>query len=315
MTRAEKHNIEAYYLPCKKGTPRTTYDEAVSKQLQEHSVDLVLMIGYMRIVSSSFCNTWSGRLLNVHPSLLPEFAGGMDLNVHEEVLKSGKRETGCTVHLVTEDVDGGPIIVQKRCAVVDNETADTLKSKVQHLEGEALMEAIRAFADGFFPVSSSSINTISYADAGVNIAEGNALVEDIKPLCKSTRRPGCNADLGGFGGLFDLKEAGFVGEDTVLVSCTDGVGTKLKVAQAFGVHDSVGIDLVAMSVNDLVVQGAEPLLFLDYFACGKLERQVASQVVKGIADGYGGCALIAKQQKCLNGVRFSRSCNRCCSKE
>ena len=119
LTRAEKHNIEAYYLPCKKGTTRTIYDEEVSKKLQEHSVDLVLMIGYMRIVSSSFCNTWSGRLLNVHPSLLPEFAGGMDLNVHEEVLKSGKRETGCTVHLVTEDVDGGPIIVQKRCAVVD----------------------------------------------------------------------------------------------------------------------------------------------------------------------------------------------------
>ena len=303
LTRAEKHKIEAYYLPCKKGTPRTIYDEAVSKKLQEHNVDLVLMIGYMRIVSSSFCNTWSGRLLNVHPSLLPEFAGGMDLNVHEEVLKSGKRETGCTVHLVTEDVDGGPIIVQKRCAVVDNETADTLKSKVQHLEGEALMEAIRAFADGFFPVSSST-NTISYADAGVNIAEGNALVEDIKPLCKSTRRPGCNADLGGFGGLFDLKEAGFVGEDTVLVSCTDGVGTKLKVAQAYGVHDSVGIDLVAMSVNDLVVQGAEPLLFLDYFACGKLERQVASQVVKGIADGcrQAGCALIGGETAEMPGM-------------
>jgi len=137
---------------------------------------------------------------------------------------------------------------------------------------------------------------VTYADAGVSISEGNALIEDIKPYCKATRRPGCDASLGGFGGCFDLRAAKWtdqlqqsmskqLGEDVVLVACTDGVGTKLKVAQIAGRHDTVGIDLVAMSVNDLIVQGAEPLFFLDYFACGKLNRGVAASVVRGIAKG------------------------------
>lgn len=138
---------------------------------------------------------------------------------------------------------------------------------------------------------------VTYADAGVSIEEGNALIEDIKPHCKATRRPGCDASLGGFGGCFDLRAAQWtdqlkqmaskqvMGSDVVLVACTDGVGTKLKVAQIAGRHDTVGIDLVAMSVNDLIVQGAEPLFFLDYFACGKLNRGVASAVVRGIAKG------------------------------
>ena len=303
LTRAKEHQINAYYVPCKKGTERKIYDGNVSEKLQSHNVDLVLMIGYMRIVSSSFCNTWTGKLINVHPSLLPEFAGGMDLNVHEEVIKSGKKLTGCTVHLVTEEVDSGPIIIQKSCTVDENETVDTLKSKVQYLEGEALIESVRCFMDGFFPKTAST-STITYADSGVNIAEGNALIDDIKPHCKSTRRPGCNADLGGFGGLFDLKEAGFVGDDTVLVSCTDGVGTKLKVAQSYGVHNTIGIDLVAMSVNDLIVQGAEPLLFLDYFACGKLNRNIASQVITGIAEGCrrSECALIGGETAEMPGM-------------
>ena len=122
------------------------------------------------------------------------------------------------------------------------------------------------------------------------------MIEDIKPFCKATRRPGCDASLGGFGGCFDLRAAQWtdtimadmskkLGSDVVLVACTDGVGTKLKVAQIAGRHDTVGIDLVAMSVNDLIVQGAEPLFFLDYFACGKLDRGVASAVVRGIAKG------------------------------
>lgn len=133
---------------------------------------------------------------------------------------------------------------------------------------------------------------LTYAQAGVDIDAGDALVENLKPLAKSTARPGADADLGGFGGLFDLKSAGF--KDPLLVSGTDGVGTKLRVAQEAGIHDTVGIDLVAMSVNDIVVQGAEPLLFLDYFATGHLDVQEATDVIKGIADGcrQAGCALI-----------------------
>src|ERR1043165_6111671 len=118
---------------------------------------------------------------------------------------------------------------------------------------------------------------LTYADAGVSIAAGNALVRAIGPLAKSTRRPGADAELGGFGGLFDLKAAGF--SDPLLVAANDGVGTKLRLAIETGRHDGVGIDLVAMCANDLVVQGAEPLFFLDYYASGKLEPEVAVAVV------------------------------------
>ena len=133
---------------------------------------------------------------------------------------------------------------------------------------------------------------LTYKDAGVDIDAGNALIEAIGPLAAATRRPGVAGGLGGFGALFDPKAAGY--DDPVLVSCTDGVGTKLKVAIAAGRHDTVGIDLVAMSVNDLVVQGAEPLFFLDYFATGALSVDTARDVIAGIAAGCAeaGCALI-----------------------
>jgi phosphoribosylformylglycinamidine cyclo-ligase len=133
---------------------------------------------------------------------------------------------------------------------------------------------------------------LTYAEAGVDIDAGNRLVELIKPLVRATARAGADAEIGGFGGLFDLKRAGFA--DPVLVAATDGVGTKLKIAIETGRHETIGIDLVAMSVNDLVVQGAEPLFFLDYFACGKLAPDAVARVVKGVTDGciMAGCALI-----------------------
>ncbi len=132
----------------------------------------------------------------------------------------------------------------------------------------------------------------AYAQAGVDIDAGNALVEAIKPLAKATTRPGADAALGGFGALFDLKATGY--KDPILVSSTDGVGTKLRIAIDSGKHDTVGIDLVAMCVNDLVVAGAEPLFFLDYFASAKLEVETARAVVAGIAEGckQAGCALV-----------------------
>ena len=133
---------------------------------------------------------------------------------------------------------------------------------------------------------------ITYRDSGVDIDAGNALVKAIAGFAKSTQRPGTGAELGGFGGLFDLKSAGF--RDPVLVAANDGVGTKLRIAIDTGRHQTIGIDLVAMCVNDLVVQGAEPLFFLDYFAVGKLDVAVATEVVSGIAEGCrrAGCALI-----------------------
>ena len=145
-------------------------------------------------------------------------------------------------------------------------------------------------------------NGLSYKQAGVDIDAGNALVEAIKPAVRSTRRPGADGEIGGFGGLFDLKAAGFV--DPVLVAANDGVGTKLKIAIDTGKHDTIGQDLVAMCVNDLVVQGAEPLFFLDYFATGKLEVTQGTAIVEGIAHGcrLAGCALIGGETAEMPGM-------------
>ena len=143
---------------------------------------------------------------------------------------------------------------------------------------------------------------VTYAEAGVDIDAGNALVRAIKPLARSTRRPGADADLGGFGALFDLKRAGF--KDPILVAANDGVGTKLKIAIDTGRHATIGIDLVAMCVNDLLAQGAEPLFFLDYFATGKLDVATAESVISGIAEGcrQAGCALIGGETAEMPGM-------------
>jgi phosphoribosylformylglycinamidine cyclo-ligase len=145
-------------------------------------------------------------------------------------------------------------------------------------------------------------NGLTYADAGVDIDVGNLMVEKIKPAVRSTRRPGADGEIGGFGGLFDLKAAGF--KDPVLVAANDGVGTKVKIAIESGHHDTIGIDLVAMCVNDLVVQGAEPLFFLDYFATGKLDPVHGATIVSGIADGckQAGCALIGGETAEMPGL-------------
>ena len=142
LTRAKNHDVPSFFI-SHKNKSREEFDKDVTTILKQYNVELVLLIGFMRILSTRFCQAWRDRVLNVHPSLLPKYAGGMDMNVHEEVLKNGDYETGCTIHLVTETVDGGPILVQKRCTVETGETIATLKSKVQALEGGAFIEAIQ----------------------------------------------------------------------------------------------------------------------------------------------------------------------------
>tara|TARA_B100000029_G_C17211198_1_gene828130 strand:+ start:98 stop:673 length:576 start_codon:yes stop_codon:yes gene_type:complete len=146
LKRAMKHNTPSVFIDHK-GRVREDFDSEMTIVLKKYNVDLILLIGFMRILSSNFCNNWAGKILNVHPSLLPKYAGGMDKNIHEEVLKNNDKETGCTIHLVTDEVDGGPIIIQKRCDVNSNDTVESLKSKVQNLEGEAFLEAIPMFAN------------------------------------------------------------------------------------------------------------------------------------------------------------------------
>jgi phosphoribosylformylglycinamidine cyclo-ligase len=149
---------------------------------------------------------------------------------------------------------------------------------------------------------SESRKPFTYAESGVDIDVGNRIVNRIRPYARATRRSGAGAELGGFGGLFDLKAAGFV--DPILVAANDGVGTKVKIAIESGLYDTIGVDLVAMCVNDIVVQGAEPLFFLDYFASGKLDEEIASAVVRNIAEGcaQSGCALIGGETAEMPGL-------------
>ena len=144
LEKARSHNIDSFFIDHK-NKKREVFDKEISQRLKEKEVDLILLIGFMRILSGGFVSEWSGKIINVHPSLLPKHAGGMNEDVHKQVLKAGDKETGCTVHLVTAQVDEGPILVQKRCPVLEGDTVGSLKEKVQKLEGEAFVEVIRGW--------------------------------------------------------------------------------------------------------------------------------------------------------------------------
>ena len=144
LERADKHGVATKFIDHREKT-RKEFDLLITQELKKHRVELILLIGFMRILSSEFCKVWEGKILNVHPSLLPKYAGGMDTNIHEEVLNNKDLETGCTIHLVTDKIDSGPILIQKKCLVDPTDTVRTLKSKVQNLEALALLEAITLF--------------------------------------------------------------------------------------------------------------------------------------------------------------------------
>mmetsp|Transcript_11305 Transcript_11305/g.17216 ORF Transcript_11305/g.17216 Transcript_11305/m.17216 type:complete len:689 (+) Transcript_11305:140-2206(+) len=188
LDRARRHGITAVHIGARNKS-RDEYDRLVGDELEENGVELIILIGYMRILSEGFVDRWQWRCLNVHPSLLPDFAGGMDLDVHAAVLASGKTITGCTVHFVTQDVDEGPIVLQRQCSVnpAEDSVAD-LKNRVQKLEGEALVESIHLFIDGHIGPSVNGVLRseevpITYKSSGVDIDAGESLVQKIKPMC------------------------------------------------------------------------------------------------------------------------------------
>ena len=156
LERAKKHNIEAVFINSK-DKEREDFDREVNDVLEKYDVDLILAIGYMRILSGWFVNKWKNKIMNIHPSLLPAFAGGMDKDVHTEVLKAGVKETGCTLHFVTEEVDSGPIIMQKKVDVAENETIESLKAKVQKAEQEVIVKALKLYDEGKMKVEGNKV--------------------------------------------------------------------------------------------------------------------------------------------------------------
>ena len=142
LKRAAHYNIPSYFISTKNKS-RINFDSEITEVLEKYNVDLILLIGFMRVLSSKFCKKWTKKIINVHPSLLPKYAGGMDTNVHEEVLKNKDTTTGCTIHFVTENLDAGPILIQKTCSVKKNDSVNSLKERVQKLEGDAFIQAIQ----------------------------------------------------------------------------------------------------------------------------------------------------------------------------
>ena len=159
LEMARKHNIEAVFIDSK-GKEREDFDKEVNNVLEKHNVDLILLIGYMRILSSWFVRKYKNKIMNIHPSLLPAFAGGMDKDVHAEVLKARVKETGCTLHFVTENVDTGPIIMQKKVDIAENETVDSLKEKVQKAEQEIIVKVLKLYEQGKIKIENEEV-TIS----------------------------------------------------------------------------------------------------------------------------------------------------------
>ncbi|KAF9317472.1 Bifunctional purine biosynthetic protein ade1 [Podila horticola] len=235
-----------------------------------------------------------GRLDSVRVGVKPGFAATDIIVFH----------AGTTVSNGQLVTSGGRVLAATGVAKDLRTAVDKAYAGVQSIHFDEMFYrkdiAHRAFT--FLAEQTATANQMTYAQAGVSIDAGNLLVQKIKPLVKATRRVGADSEIGGFGGLFDLKAAGF--QDPILVSATDGVGTKLKLAHMTGIHDTIGQDVVAMNVNDLIVQGAESLFFLDYYACGKLEVEVAKDVVKGIADGclLAGCALVGGETSEMPGL-------------
>ena len=146
LKKARSYGIENHFI-CHKNKKRDVFDFEMSQILEDKKIDLILLIGFMRILSSEFVDRWFGKIVNVHPSLLPKYAGGMNSDVHKSVLDAGDKETGCTIHLVTKEVDGGPILLQKSCPVFENDSIDSLKERVQKLEGEAFIEIINNWSN------------------------------------------------------------------------------------------------------------------------------------------------------------------------
>ena len=276
LEKAKEYNIPFIYLP-KKNLSAEQYDEVLVNLLRCYQVDIVFLVGYMKIVSKVLIDEYKDRILNIHPSLLPKYNGMMDLNVHQSVLDNNEKFSGCTLHLVTEEIDGGRIVLQSQC-LVDDDNPETLKQKVQKLETECIINYIKIF----------SCFKIGYS---VDIEQGNEFVETLKKD---------NEKIGGFCSLVKYR-------DTILGVAADGIGTKLDIANDYNMLETIGIDLVAMNVNDLIACGITPLFFLDYIAIDKMDVKKCNKILVGIKEGckIANCELIGGETAEMNGIYFN----------
>lgn len=272
LERAKEANISFFYLNSSKFKNREEYDKKLVDILKIFDVDLVILAGYMKILTKKFIESYENRIINVHPSLLPDYKGLMDMDVHRKVLKDGEKISGCTIHYVNEEVDSGDIILQKQYFIKKNETSETLKKEIQKLESDAIIEAINIFRE----------RKKDYKSSGVDIEEGNKVVDMIKSLTPQLKK-----DIGHFGCIYEIN-------GIKLAASTDGVGSKLEIALGMKKYETIGIDLVAMVVNDLYCCGAKPLFFLDYLAVDKLDQEKCEKLIRGINNGceISGCKLI-----------------------
>ncbi|GBM54483.1 Trifunctional purine biosynthetic protein adenosine-3 [Araneus ventricosus] len=266
-------------------------DTSVTEVLKSHKVDIVCLDNFSRELPKDLRNEWEGKVLNIHPSLLPSFKCE---NAHEEALELGVKITGCTAYLLGADESNETILDQSAIAVETNDTIETLREKVSCLKNSLYPKAVELFASRD-NLKTSDLHLLHAGYSSLNSEEELKLNKCLQALVRSTKRPGFTESAEPSCGVFDLKASGY--QHPYLISGTDGVGTKLKIAQVCNKHDTIGIDLVAMCVNDILTHGAEPLFFLEAFDCGQINTKTVTEVVSGIAEGckQANCALIGTE--------------------
>ena len=255
-----KNNINTMYIP------KINYHSLINI-IDDSDIDIIYAVGFMNIIPKHFCDYYKGRLFNIHPSLLPNYSKMFSLNIHQKVIENKELFSGCTLHEINENVDEGKIVLQKQIPV-DTSHPQTLKNNIQKLETDILYDFLKIYQQ--LP--------LNYKDSGVDVEKGDEFVKEIK-----------NEDIGSFCSINKIPLSSFQGKEVLIASSTDGVGSKLELAREHNNCKGLGIDLVAMCVNDLIARGAKPLTFLDYIAMSKLDKKVLLEIITGIKFGCFIC--------------------------
>jgi len=274
LPKAQKYNIPCFCFPKNKGVFIKHYYEKMVNILRQFNIDILILSGYMAIVPKMLFEDF--YTINIHPSLLPKYKGYKDLAVHKAVLLNNERFTGCTLHIVTKKIDNGRILLQKQCPVLTN-NAEILKKTVQELEKDCIVEYINRY---------TNCNIKTHYD--IDIEKGNLFIEELKKN---------NKYIGGFCAEYKHK-------NIRLATAADGCGTKIDLSNKYNKLDTIGIDLVAMNVNDLLAGGAKPLFFMDYIAIDKMDNEKCNKIIKGINEGckLANCVLIGGETAEMKGI-------------